>query len=453
VTRSPGEGDGNLGPLRAAWRAARGPAGRALLERDERVFFRQVLSTPCLEAVVAADGPWLLTADGTRILDFHGNSVHQLGHGHPAVVEAVVEALRTLPFCPRRYTNPWAVRLAERLVAALPGGIGAWKCLLAPSGSVAVGIALKLARYATGRPGVVAFEGSFHGAGLDAASVSGEPLFREGLGPLLPGVRFLPPPTRGPCRFGCRDAAHRGCTEALAELLARSPDVGALIAEPVRWTTVEPPPEGYWQRVRAICDRFGVLLIFDEIPSALARTGCLFPHEHFDVVPDVLLLGKGLGGGVWPQAAVLARAELDRVPDKAIGHYTHEKSPAGSAAALATLEVIEREDLCARAARLGADLAARLEALRARHPLIAAVRAIGLMLGVELRRPDGAPAAALADRVLYASLSRGLSFKIGGGHVLTLCPPITIGEGELDTAVAILDAALAEGAAAEGFRT
>jgi 4-aminobutyrate aminotransferase len=451
VNGSPGEGDGNRGPLRAAWRARRGPAGRALLEADERVFFRQVLSTPCLEAVVRAEGPWLETADGARILDFHGNSVHQLGHGHPAVLEAVVEALRSLPFCPRRYTNPWAVRLAERLVAALPGGLGAWKCLLLPSGSLAVGVALKLARYATSRPGVVAFEGSFHGAGLDAASVSGEPLFREGLGPLLPGVRFLPPPSRGPCRFGCGDAAHTGCTDALAELLAAAPDVGALIAEPVRWTTVELPPEGYWQRVRAICDRFGVLLILDEIPSALARTGRLFPHEHFGIVPDLVVLGKGLGGGVWPQAAMLARAELDLVPDKAIGHYTHEKSPAGSAAALATLEVIEREDLCARAARLGADLAARIEALRERHPAIAAVRAIGLMLGVELRRPDGAPAAGLADRVLYAALARGLSFKIGGGHVLTLCPPITIGEAELDSAVAILDAALAEAVAAEGL--
>ncbi|BCX19592.1 MAG: aspartate aminotransferase family protein [Geminicoccaceae bacterium] len=453
MSGAPGEGDGNLGPLRAAWRAGRGPAVRALLDRDERVFLRQVLSTPCLEAVVGAEGPWLLGADGARILDFHGNSVHQLGHGHPAVVAAVVETLRTLPFCPRRYTNPSAVRLAERLVAALPGGLGAWKCLLAPSGSVAVGIALKLARYATGRPGVVAFEGSFHGAGLDAASVSGEPLFRDGLGPLLPGVRFLPPPTRGACRFGCRDTAHTGCTEALEELLARSPDVGALIAEPVRWTTVELPPEGYWQRVRAICDRFGVLLILDEIPSALARTGRLFAHEPFAVVPDVLVLGKGLGGGVWPQAAVLARAELDRVPEKAIGHYTHEKSPAGAAAALATLEVIEREDLCGRARRLGAHLVARLETLRDRHPAIAAVRGIGLMLGVELRLADGRPAATLADRVLYASLARGLSFKIGAGHVLTLCPPITIGEAELDAAVAILDAALAEAAAAEGLRS
>lgn len=449
MSGSPGEGDGNLGPARAAWRARRGPAGRALLEADERLFLRQVLSTPCLEAVVRAEGPWLVTADGARILDFHGNSVHQLGHGHPAVVAAVVEALRTLPFCPRRYTNPWAVRLAEALCGAVSGG--PWKLLLAPSGSVAVGMALKLARYATGRPGVVAFEGSFHGAGMDAASVSGEPLFRDGLGPLLPGVRFLPPPTRGPCRFGCRDAEHAGCTDALADLLARAPDIGALIAEPVRWTTVELPPEGYWQRVRAICDRFGVLLILDEIPSALARTGSLFVHPRFGIRPDILVLGKGLGGGIWPQAAMLARAELDLVADKALGHYTHEKSPAGAAAALATLEVIEQEGLCARAQRLGTLLRTRLETLRSRHPLIAAVRGLGLMLGVELRRADGAPAASEADRVLYAALERGLSFKIGGGNVLTLCPPITIDETELERAVAILDEALGEAAGSARF--
>ncbi len=444
MSGSPGEGDGNLGPSRAAWRARRGPAGRALLEADERLFLRQILSTPCLEAVVGAEGPWLVTADGARILDFHGNSVHQLGHGHPAVVAAVVEALRTLPFCPRRYTNPWAVRLAEALCGAVPGG--PWKLLLAPSGSVAVGMALKLARYATGRPGFVAFEGSFHGAGMDAASVSGEPLFRDGLGPLLPGVRFLPPPTRGPCRFDCRDEEHTGCTDALADLLARTSDIGALIAEPVRWTTVELPPEGYWQRVREICDRFGVLLILDEIPSALARTGSLFVHTRFGIRPDILVLGKGLGGGIWPQAGMLARAELDLAADKALGHYTHEKSPAGSAAALATLQVIEREGLCARAQRLGNLLRTRLEALRSRHPLIAAVRGLGLMLGVELRRADGAPAATEADRVLYAALERGLSFKIGGGNVLTLCPPITIDEVELERAVAILDEALGEAA-------
>ncbi len=446
MSGSPGEGDGNRGPLRAAWRARRGPEGKALLAADERVFLRQVLSTPCLEAVVRAQGPWLETADGARILDFHGNSVHQLGHGHPVVVGAVVEALQALPFCPRRFTNPWAVRLGEALGGALRGG--PWKLLLAPSGSVAVGMALKLARYATGRPGVVAFEEGFHGAGLDAASVSGEPLFRDGLGPLLPDVHFLPPPTRGPCRFGCRDAAHAGCTEALADLLAREPAIGALVAEPVRWTTVEPPPEGYWQRVRAICDRFETLLILDEIPSALARTGSLFVHEQFGVVPDILVLGKGLGGGVWPQAAMLARADLDLVPDKALGHYTHEKSPAGCAAALATLEVIEAQGLCARATRLGALLRGRLEALAARHPLIHAVRGLGLMIGVELRRADGAPACEEADRVLYGCLERGLSFKVGGGHVLTLCPPLVIEEALLERALDVLDAALAEVAAA-----
>lgn len=442
--RGSGEGDGNRSPLRAAWRAARGPNGRALLEADERLFFRQILSTPCLEAVVGAEGPWLLTADGTRLLDFHGNSVHQLGHGHPRVLAAIARALAELPFCPRRFTNPYAVRLAERLVAAMPGGIGAWKCLFAPSGSVAIGIALKLARLATGRYGTLAFWDSFHGAGLDAASVGGEPLFRDRLGPLLPGARHLPPPVRGPCRFGCRDPEHGNCLAFLDETLARAPEIGALVAEPVRWTTVGLPPPGYWRAVREICDRRGVLLIFDEIPASPARTGTLFLFEQMDAVPDVLVLGKGLGGGAWPLAAVLARAELDRFPDTAIGHYTHEKSPAGAAAALAALDVVAEEGLCGRARNLGARMVERLAELRARLPFVREIRAIGAMVGVELGPADGRPATALAERTLYAALRRGLSFKIGGGRVVTLCPPLTIASELLERALSILAEALLE---------
>ncbi|MCX8102456.1 MAG: aspartate aminotransferase family protein [Geminicoccaceae bacterium] len=441
------EGDGNRSAERARFRAERGPAARALLEADERVFFRQVLSTPCLEAVVRAEGPWLETADGQRILDFHGNSVHQLGHGHPRVRAAVARALAELPFCPRRYTNPSAVRLAERLVSAMPGGIGAWKCLLVPSGSLAIGIALKLARLATGRFGTLAFWDSFHGAGLDAASLGGEALFRDGLGPLLPGAHHLPPPGRGPCRFGCRDEEHGNCLAFLDETLARAPEIGVLVAEPVRWTTVAHPPPGYWKAVRSICDRRGVLLVFDEIPASPARSGSLFVFEQLGVVPDMLVLGKGLGGGIWPQAALLARAELDRFPATALGHYTHEKSPAGAAAALATLEVIARGDLLARAGALGRRMQARLEALRPAVPLLREIRALGAMVGVELARPDGTPAVAEAERVLYAALRRGLSFKIGGGNVITLCPPLTIGEDLLDRALDILADALLELAA------
>ena len=131
-------------------------------------------------------------------------------------------------------------------------------------------------------------------------------------------------------------------------------DVAAVIAEPIRSTTAEPPPPGYWRRVRASCDRHGALLIFDEIPTALGRTGTMFACEHFDAIPDMLVIGKGLGGGVFPMAALLARSELDTVGSRALGHYTHEKSSVGCAAALATLDVIAADDLLSAAVALGA---------------------------------------------------------------------------------------------------
>jgi 4-aminobutyrate aminotransferase len=214
--------------------------------------------------------------------------------------------------------------------------------------------------------------------------------------------------------------------------------VAALIAEPMRWTTVELPPPGYWKKARELCDRFGVLLIFDEIPSALGRTGKMFVCEHFDVVPDMLVIGKGLGGGIFPMAALIAREQLDIVGDRALGHYTHEKSSVGCAAALATLDCLEQEKLIESSILLGNHALHRLEAMQAKYPLIHEVRGLGLHLGIELRR-DGRPASEEADTVLYHSLSEGLSYKVGGGCVLTLCPPMTITKAELDQALDIVD--------------
>ena len=218
-------------------------------------------------------------------------------------------------------------------------------------------------------------------------------------------------------------------------------DVGALIAEPMRWTTAEPPPPGYWQRVRRICDEHGTLLVFDEVPSALGRTGRMFVCEHFGVVPDILVLGKGLGGGVFPMAAVLARPQFDVGADRSLGHYTHEKSPVGCAAALATLDCLEQDGLIERARDLGHRALRRMQDMQTMHPLISDVRGLGLHLGMALCRDNG-PALDEADAVLYESLSRGLSFKVGAGNVLTLSPPLTITQTQLDTALDILEAAI-----------
>ena len=165
----------------------------------------------------------------------------------------------------------------------------------------------------------------------------------------------------------------------------------------------------------------------------------MFVCEHYDIVPDILVIGKGLGGGVFPLAAMLARDEFDVAADQALGHYTHEKSPVACAAGLATLEIIEEEDLLTKTSELGRYMKERLVGLQARYPIIHEVRGIGLIIGVVLRQPDGARAEDAAEQMLYECLSRGLSFKITMGSILTLTPPLTISRVELDDALMILD--------------
>ena len=435
------EGDVNISPRRSAWAAQHlDKKAAAMLAEDARYFLHQSLSTPCLNALQASRGIYLEDVQGREIMDFHGNSVHQVGHGHPRVIEAIRAQLDQLPFCPRRYTNQVAIDLAKRLVELAPGDLD--KVLFAPGGTSAIGMALKLARYATGRHKTVSMWDSFHGASLDAISIGGEALFRKDVGPLLPGSEHIPPPTRGKCLFNCGDERHSSCIEYLEYVLEMQGDVAALVAEPMRWTTVELPPPGYWRSVREICDRHGVLLIFDEIPSALGRTGKMFVCEHFDVVPDMLVIGKGLGGGVFPMAALIARAELDIAGDRALGHYTHEKSSVGCAAALATLDCLLEDGLIENAIALGEHALGRLREMQSRLPIIHEVRGLGLHLGIDLRR-DGEPASDEAEAVLYDSLSRGLSYKIGGGCVLTLCPPMTINAAQLDQALDIVEAGIA----------
>jgi 4-aminobutyrate aminotransferase len=436
------EGDVNVSRLRTEWVARNvNEETRRLLEDDARYFLHQALSTPCLDVLVSARGSTIADLAGKEYLDFHGNSVHQVGYGHPAVLDAIREQLRTLPFCPRRYTNVPAIDLARTLAGRAPGKLR--KVLFAPAGALAVSTAIKLARIATGRSKTISFQGSFHGASLDTISIGGEEHFRAPLGPLLPGAIHVPPPVgAGPSGEGVEDdlrsAAH------LEHVMEKEGGVAAVIAEPIRSTTVAVPHPSYWRRVREACDRHGALLVFDEIPLSLGRTGRLFACEHFDVAPDLLCLGKGLGGGVFPMAALLAREDLDVAASTSLGHYTHEKSPVGAAAALATLGVIDREGLLERARRMGSLALDLLRDLASRSPLVAEVRGLGLALAVELEDLPGLAAAEAAERVLYGALERGLSFKVSDGNVLTLMPPLTVTEEELRRAVGILDSCLAE---------
>jgi 4-aminobutyrate aminotransferase len=436
------EGDVNLSPERAAWAKAHLSAGTlGMLQQDAQHFLHQSLSTPCLNVLRAAQGSWIEDVEGRRYLDFHGNNVHQVGFGHPRVIAAIKQQLDELSFCTRRYTCQPAIELASELGRLAPGDLK--RVLFAPGGTSAIGMALKLARIATGRFKFVSMWESFHGASLDAISVGGEAAFRQGIGPLLPGCEHVPPPDNRHCPFKCGAACNLLCADYVDYVLEREGDVAAVIAETIRCTPFIPPPD-YWRRIRAACDKQGALLILDEIPIGLGRTGKLFAFEHYGIIPDILVLGKGLGGGILPLAAILAREPLNVAADKALGHYTHEKNPVACAAGLATLQIIQEENLPERARVLGQHALTRLHGLAVRHPIVGDVRGLGLLLGMELlrNRTTLERATEEAERVMYAALRRGLNFKVTMGNILTLTPALTISQAELDQAIDILDASL-----------
>lgn len=438
------EGDINLSPRRRVFAESHLSAStREQLARDADVFLHQSLSTPCLNAVRHAHGAWIEDVEGRRILDFHGNNVHQVGYSHPRVLDAIRQQLDTLSFCPRRYTCDPAITLARRLTQAAPGDLN--RILFAPGGTSAIGMALKLARIATGRFKFVSMWDSFHGASLDAISIGGEAVFRKGIGPLLPGCEHVPPPEPLKCPFRCGTTCSLQCADYVEYVLEKEGDVAAVIGETVRCTPFIPPPD-YWRRIRAACDRHGALLILDEIPIGLGRTGRLFACEHYDVVPDMLVLGKGLGGAVFPLAALLAREHLNVASHTALGHYTHEKNPVACAAANAVLDILHDEGLVANAAALGDHARRRFNQLRVKHPAIGDVRVLGLLMGLELVRPTPhgrpEPDPDLAEQVMYEALRRGLNFKVTMGNILTLTPALVLSQAELDLAIDILDACL-----------
>jgi 4-aminobutyrate aminotransferase len=439
------ESDTNLTGRRARWQEQTlDQATRALLAADERHFLRQSVSTPCLNAIAKAEGIWIEDLAGRRYMDFHGNNVHHIGYGHPRLKRAIAEQMDALPFAPRRYACAPAVELAEKLSTIAPQG--STKVLFTTGGSDAIEVAVKIARTVTGRFKTLSFWDAFHGAGFGASALSGETLFRSGpAAPLIPGANHVAPFGSYRCPYGTTSAEASGeaCARMIEYVLEREGDVACLVAEPIRAVPYVPPP-GFWQRVRKACDRHGTLLIFDEIPTGLGKTGRMFACDHDGAVPDILVMGKALGGGILPIAAVLAHPRLDVGGDWAFGHYTHEKNPVTSRAALTTIQIIEDEDLVANAARVGSMALERLHSMMDDIPHIGDVRGRGLLIGVELvkDRQTREPDPDLAEATMYAALDAGLSFKTTMGNVLTLTPPLTITPDEMQRALSILGDAI-----------
>ncbi|MBY6238823.1 aspartate aminotransferase family protein [Vibrio harveyi] len=439
------EGDVNTTPARQAWNASMDDERtQALLKRDSEVFLHQAMSTPCLDTLEAAEGIYIQDATGKKYMDFHGNNVHQIGYGHPHVIKRVQEQIAKLPFSPRRFTNETAIECAEKLTQICGGELN--RVLFAPGGTSAVGMALKLARHITGNYKVVSLWDSFHGASLDAISVGGEACFRQGMGPLMAGVERIPPAVSYRGAFPVADGSDVHYADYLEYVIEKEGGVGAFIAEAVRNTDVQVPSKAYWKRIREICDKHNVMLIIDDIPNGMGRSGEWFTYQAYDIEPDMLCIGKGLGGGLVPIAAMVTKDKYNTAEQISMGHYTHEKSPIGCAAALATMEAIEQDGLLDKAKADSQFMREKLLEMKAKYPVIGDVRGIGMLWGIELVTDHESKARAYdeAEALLYQCLNNGVSFKVSQGNVIQLSPPLIITREQLTEALAIFEEAIAK---------
>ncbi|HEY6379671.1 MAG TPA: aminotransferase class III-fold pyridoxal phosphate-dependent enzyme [Candidatus Dormibacteraeota bacterium] len=399
--------------------------------------------------VESAQGAHLRTVDGRDVLDFGcGIGVTTLGHQHPAVVGAVMAQADRLWHTSVTALHPAMIEAAEALVRVTPAGLD--RVFWCNSGAEAVEGAIKLARKATGRPDIIAFEGAFHGRTYGALSLTASrERYRAGVGPFLPGVHHVAYPTcvtaPGHVSGECCASAEREIGRLLNTRVSPG-DVAAIVVEPVlgEGGYVVPPP-GFLPALRRLCDSHGILLVADEVQTGMARTGRMFAVEHTGVVPDIMTVAKGLGNGL-PVAAVVARHEHMDAWHPGDHGTTYGGNAVACAAACAVIETIERDQLCARAERLGALVLERARGWQAEVPALADVRGLGLMVGLELRHPDGSAARELVKGTLAAALRRDLLVLSCGveGNVIRLLPPVTISEADLERGLSILESCLVE---------
>jgi 4-aminobutyrate aminotransferase / (S)-3-amino-2-methylpropionate transaminase / 5-aminovalerate transaminase len=421
-----------------------GPRSRAIAEREERAIARPLLVHLPIFAE-RAENATITDVDGNVFVDFAGGvGVVNAGHGHPRIVEAVVEqAARFLhtdftvvPYEP-------AVALAERLCALAPIS-GETRAAFFNAGTEAVENAVKLARLHTGRPGVIAFEGAFHGRTLLSMTMTSKfHPYKAGMGPFAPEVyrTSYPNAYRGPDAITALAQLER-----VLETHVAPEHVAAIVFEPQQGEGgFIPAPRAYVEGLRALCDRHGIVLVADEVQTGFGRTGRMFAMEHFGVEPDLVTVAKSIAAGL-PLSGVIGRAEImDGAHAGAIGG-TYIGNPVAQAAALAVLDVIEDEGLVARAVVVGDRIREQMHAWQGRWPAIGDVRGLGAMLALELvRDPDSKePAPELAAEVIDAALARGVILLKAGVHgncIRVLCP-LTIEEPVLDEALAAWEDAL-----------
>ena len=394
-----------------------------------------------------AENAELWDADGRRFIDFaSGIAVNNTGHRHPKVMAAVADQAQAFTHtCFHVAPYESYIALAERLNAATPGDFDK-KTMLVTTGAEAVENAVKMARAFTGRSGVVAFSGAFHGRTLLGMALTGKVApYKKGFGAMPPEISHAPFPN--PMHGVSEEEALRH----LDRLFASSVDperVAAIIIEPVQGEggfTIA--PHGFLRRIREICDQHGIVLIADEVQAGMARTGRMFGFDHSGVAPDLVAMAKGLAGG-FPLSAVTGRAEIVDAPNPGGVGGTYAGNPLAVAAAHAVLDVIAEEKLCERADEIGEKIRARLTAIAARQGMeaIGEVRGLGAMNAFELvtNRDDNAPDAPLTAAIVAEAEARGLILLSCGTryNVIRLLPPLTIPMAQLDEALDIIEASI-----------
>jgi 4-aminobutyrate aminotransferase len=435
-----------LPPQPSILSALPGPEARKVLEKDQK-FVSQSYTRVYPLVVKKARGVWVEDVDGNRFLDFtSGIAVCNTGHCHPQVVEAIYrQAQQLIHMSGSDFYYDLQSTLASRLAEIAPGPKEK-RVFFGNSGAEAVEAALKLARYHTKRPRVLAFLGAFHGRTMGALSLTASKAIHEkGFSPLVPGVTHVPYAYCYRCPYhhqqypGCSIACVDWIREDLFKRSIPPEEVAAIFVEPIQGEGgyIVPPPE-FHQRLHILAKEFGILFVDDEVQSGMGRTGKMMAIEHWGVVPDIIALAKGIASGM-PLGATVSQSEvMDWVPGSHAS--TFGGNPISCSAALTTLELLEG-GLIKNAEHIGAYLLAKLMELQRRFPLIGDVRGKGLMIGIELVKDLETKEKAVEERsqVIQACFKRGLLILGCGENVIRLCPPLIITQREADTALMILE--------------
>ncbi|MGO8795778.1 MAG: acetyl ornithine aminotransferase family protein [Candidatus Sulfotelmatobacter sp.] len=430
-----------------------GPNARRVLAGDtEYISPSYTRSYP----LVAKSGRGIVVTDvdGNEFFDFSaGIAVTSTGHCHPDVVAAIQrQAAELIHMSGTDFYYDHMVQLAQRLskIAPMPGP---HKVYYGNSGAEAIECALKLARYHTKRPNIIAFYGAFHGRTMGALSLTAsKPQQRRRFSPLMPGVTHVryPDVYRG-CSGGAQDAERfaLGCARFIEDKLFKTTlapeEVAAIFVEPVQGEGgYVVAPTIFMQELRRICDRHGILLVVDEVQSGVARTGKWWAVEHTGVAPDMVCMAKGLASGM-PLGVTLTRSEImDWVPGSHAS--TFGGNPVCIAAALATLDVIEKEHLIENSAEVGAHMLKRMSTWTTKHKLVGDVRGRGLMIGVDIVKDKSSKeyGAAERDQIIERSFENGILFLGCGPSSIRLCPPLVVTKEEADVAMDVLEASIKE---------